>query len=157
MFIVKSLIALMFFVGCVVLGGLAIALTTNIYNYATNGIDAIAIVIGCEESIWRGTTNIHLTYRYNVNGNQYTLKSISAFGEYRDCVSLPSNGEIEIIYLENEPSRSIIPNMSTFPVGSESLAIQFILGAIYSGYISFRFSRSLLTDYLNRRRAVSKV
>ncbi len=144
--IVKYVYAVMFFLGCIISIAIACVLTIKNHNYATYGVDASAVIVECEESVWRGTTNIHLTYQYEVNRNQYTGTSISALGEYRACDSLPSNGQIDIIYLENEPNTSTIPSVSTSPIDSGTLAIMFVLSAVVNGIMSFRLAHSALTD-----------
>ncbi len=140
---VMAILAVMFFFGCIITSVMAVQFSIVAYNYATQGIKASAVIIECRETVWRGTTNIHLTYQYNVNRNQYTGTTISAFGKYQSCNELPSSHQIDITYLENEPFNSTTSSLSTFPIGSK-IAIMLAFMAVTSGIASVHFARSAM-------------
>ena len=141
---VMAFLAVMFFFGCITTSVMAVQFSIIAYNYATQGVETSAVIIKCRETVLRGTTNIHLTYQYDVNRKQYTGTTISAFEKYRSCNELPSSHQIDIIYLENEPFNSTTSSLSTFPIGSK-IAIMLAFMAVTSGIASVQFAHSAMT------------
>lgn len=124
-----------FLMGCIVFSLMAHGIGKFSYNFNTYGTDTTATVTYCEMGRGRGAIYPIITFVYTIDGQPHS-NTLMAQGRFEDCMSLPANNIISIVYFSNEPESSLLGSWSEHSNG-------FVILFILVGAISFAVSSGM--------------